>query len=82
MRRVDCFSAFKIRGFLTSRNEESIQKSWRRYRARERPEEAASTTVSGSTEESPKYRQQSQRQEGAEQSSGDSQGGHPTEREL
>ena len=49
---------------------------------RERSEEAASTTGSGNTEESAKYRHQSQRQEDAEKKIGGSQGGHPTEREL
>ena len=41
-----------------------------------------STTGSESTEESARYRHQSQRQEDAEQRSGGSQRGHPTEHEL
>ena len=82
MRRVDYFSCFQNSGFLSIKKRRVHPKELEGIPIKRAPEEAASTTGSGSTEESAKYRHQNQRQEDAEQTSGGSQGGHPTEREL
>ena len=61
MQRVECFLCFRKGVFKHQETKSSSRRAGEETPRRERPEEAASITGSGSTEESAKHRDQSQR---------------------